>query len=122
MENDYQQSYDVALSFANEDRKYVERVARGLLDRGARVFHDAFESQNLWGKELYPYLADLYSGHARFTIIFVSRHYARKQWTSQERVASQARAFAEHSANVLLARFDDTEVPSILESAAYIDL
>src|SRR6266849_6203131 len=122
MENDYQQRYDVALSFANEDRQYVERVARGLLDRGARLFHDALESQNLWGKELYPYLADLYSAQSRLTIIFVSRHYVRKQWTNQARVASQARAFAEHPATVLLARFDDTEVPSILESVAYIDL
>jgi len=40
--------FDVALSFAGEDRAYVEAVAAELRKSGLRVFYDAFETTNLW--------------------------------------------------------------------------
>ena len=46
-------SYDVALSFAGEDRPYVQAVAETLRSLKARVFYDAFEEADLWGKDLY---------------------------------------------------------------------
>lgn len=45
--------YDVALSFAGEDRKYVEAVAVELKKLGIQVFYDKFETTDLWGKDLY---------------------------------------------------------------------
>lgn len=45
--------YDVCLSFAGEDRRYVERVAQGLRKAGARVFYDRYEQVEMWGKDLY---------------------------------------------------------------------
>lgn len=44
--------YDVALSFAGEDRKYVHRVAEALAEKGVKVFYDNFEEADLWGKYL----------------------------------------------------------------------
>ena len=32
--------YDIALSFAGEDREYVEKVATLLKENGVRVFYD----------------------------------------------------------------------------------
>ena len=43
-------SYQVALSFAGEQRSYVEEVARSLLACGISVFYDGFESVWLWGR------------------------------------------------------------------------
>ena len=43
--------FEVALSFAGEDRSYVEAVASYLKDRGVRVFYDAYEKVDLWGKD-----------------------------------------------------------------------
>ncbi len=40
--------YDVALSFAGEDRDYVEEVATILKSFKVRVFYDKFEETNLW--------------------------------------------------------------------------
>ena len=34
--------YDVALSFAGEDRAHAEALASSLRDNGARVFYDEF--------------------------------------------------------------------------------
>lgn len=122
MDNTSQYIYDVALSFANEDREYVSRVAQSLRQSGLRVFYDAWEAQNLWGKELYSHLNEIYSAKARYTILFISRNYARKVWTNHERVSSQARAFAEHKEAILPARFDDAEVPGLLSTVGYINL
>jgi len=35
--------YDVALSFAGEDRAYVEKVAKYLKEKSIRVFYDKYE-------------------------------------------------------------------------------
>ena len=44
--------YDVALSFAGEDREYVEQVALFLKKKNIAVFYDYFEEVDLWGKNL----------------------------------------------------------------------
>lgn len=76
--------YDVALSFAGEDRGYVGQVAYILKHWGIRTFYNKYEEANLWGKNLYTHLRDVYSTQAKFTILFVSKHYASKLWTSHE--------------------------------------
>jgi hypothetical protein len=56
--------FEVALSFAGEDRAYVERVADKLRDIGLRVFYDKYESVTLWGKNLYDHLRVVYTDRA----------------------------------------------------------
>jgi hypothetical protein len=52
--------YDVALSFAGEDREYVEAVAEYLVGAGVTVFYDRYEEVSLWGKDLAEYLETVY--------------------------------------------------------------
>jgi hypothetical protein len=115
-------AYDVALSFAGEDRDYVAEVARLLRDQNVKVFYDAFEEARLWGKDLYEYLTDVYQHHAKFAVIFISEAYGKKLWTNHERKAAQARAFKEAKEYILPARFDDTEIPGILPTTGYLSL
>ncbi len=112
--------FEIALSFAGEDRLYVDQVANLLRDSGVAVFYDLFEEAKLWGKNLYDYLSDVYQNKALYTIMFVSKHYAGKLWPSHERQAMQARAFQEHHEYVLPARFDNTDIPGILPTVAYV--
>jgi TIR domain len=112
--------YDVALSFAGEDRPYVEEVAHALQAAGVKVFYDKLEEADLWGKNLYTHLSDVYRKRARFTVMFISRWYAQKQWTNFEREAAQARAFGESREYILPARFDDTELPGMLPTTGYV--
>ncbi len=114
--------YDVALSYASEDRYYVKEVAEILRDSGVKVFYDEFEESNLWGKNLYTYLRSIYKKEARYTIIFCSANYAKKLWTNHERESAQERAFKENSEYILPARFDDTEIPGLQSTIAYINL
>lgn len=114
--------FGIALSFAGEDREYVDRVANLLRDSGVTVFYDIFEEANLWGKNLYDYLSEIYQDKALYTIMFISEHYARKMWTNHERQAMQARAFQEHQEYILPARFDQTPIPGVLPTVGYISL
>lgn len=114
--------FEIALSFASEDREYVDQVANLLRDSGVKVFYDLFEEASLWGKNLYDYLSDIYQNKALYTIMFISEHYARKLWTNHERQAMQARAFQEHQEYILPARFDETPIPGVLPTVCYIAL
>src|SRR5215218_6176143 len=49
--------FDVALSFAGEDREYVDNIADRLRTHGVKVFYDRYEQATLWGKDLYEHLA-----------------------------------------------------------------
>ena len=115
-------NYDVALSFAGEDRDYVEQVAQYLGKSGVRVFYDKAEQINLWGKDLYVHLDEVYRAKARYCIMFISKSYKEKLWTNHERESAQARAFEEKGEYILPARFDDTEIPGIRPTIGYINL
>ena len=114
--------YNVALSFAGEDRAYVEKVAKYLKEKGIEVFYDDYEKTKLWGKDLYVHLDEVYQKKARYCVMFLSCHYAEKLWTNHERISAQARAFIEKREYILPARFDNTEIPGIPPTIGYIDL
>ncbi|MFZ0050543.1 MAG: TIR domain-containing protein [Desulfobaccales bacterium] len=117
-----EKQFDVALSFAGEDRKYVEEVASNLRKMGIKVFYDKYEIVTLWGKNLYDHLQDVYQNKAKYTVIFVSKHYADKIWTNHERKSAQAKAFVSNQEYILPARFDETEIPGLLPTVGYINV
>ena len=106
--------YDVALSFAGEDRVHAEALAEALRRYGVSVFYDKYEKNTLWGKDLYIHLSDLYQNKARYCVTFFSGHYVAKMWTKHELRAAQARAFTEQQEYILPIRLDETEIPGIL--------
>ncbi|RAS60203.1 TIR domain-containing protein [Lentzea atacamensis] len=114
--------YDVCLSFAGEDRYYVEEVARHLTDLGVSRFYDTDEQADLWGKNLVEHLDQIYRKDSRFCVMFISEAYARKMWTKHERQAAFDRALVSDIEYVLPARFDDTEIPALRVGTGYIDL
>ena len=115
--------YDVALSFAGEDRSSAEALAVCLKSRGIKVFYDMYEQANLWGKDLYVHLHEVYRQRARFCVLFASSHYVRKVWTSHERQAAQARAFREKGSEYILPiRLDDSEIPGLPETIGYVHI
>ncbi len=44
--------YEVAISFAGEERSFAEAVAEGLRKHGVAVFYDNYEPEQLWGEDL----------------------------------------------------------------------
>jgi hypothetical protein len=115
-------AYEVVLSFAGQDRQYVERVAAILTAQNVSLFYDAYEEATLWGKDLVEHLHEVYSGSARYCVMFISRHYAEQIWPTHERRSAFERAVAEKEEYILPARFDDTEIPGLVKTICYIDL
>jgi hypothetical protein len=114
--------YDIALSFAGEDRNIASEIAQKLQSKEIKVFYDNFEQANLWGKDLYEYLTDVYSKHARYCVMILSASYERKLWTNHERQSAQERAFSERREYILPVRLDGTRIPGIRDTVGYIDL
>jgi hypothetical protein len=114
--------YDIALSFAGENRDVVEEIAEILKRNGVAVFYDKYEEANLWGKNLYEHLAEVYSERAQYCIIFISEDYNKKIWTTHERKNAQERALKENREYILPVRIDDTEIPGLLTTIGYLDL
>src|SRR5688500_14340455 len=112
--------FDIALSFAGEDRALAEQFARQLRDGGLRVFYDRYETAELWGKDLYQHLQAVYRDQAQYCVIFVSKAYALKLWTKHELKQAQARAFQENREYIHPLRVDDTEIPGLNATVGYV--
>jgi hypothetical protein len=113
--------YDVCLSFAGEQREYVQEVAAALKEDGVRVFYDDYEKVALWGKDLYEHLDYIYGRAARYCVLFASSNYADKVWTNHERKSAQARAISENREYVLPVRFDETEIPGLRPTVGFVE-
>lgn len=116
--------YDVALSFAGEERIYVEKVVKYLKDNGVKVFYDKNEEEQakLWGVDLTEYLYRIYAKEALYCVMFISKNYSDKIWTRHEKRSALERAIKEKREYILPARFDDIEIEGLPSTLGYIDL
>ncbi|MEO6502088.1 MAG: TIR domain-containing protein [Jatrophihabitantaceae bacterium] len=113
--------YDLAVSFASEDRELVEVVVDRLMAQGVRVFLDRDHQVEMWGEYLNEYFDKIYRTKSRFAILFVSRHYATKMWTRHERRSALARGLSQADPYVLPVRLDDTDLEGLLPTVGYLD-
>ena len=48
------------------------------------MFYDEFFKHELWGKDLFQYLASIYRDKAKFCLVFVSNAYKNKVWPKHQ--------------------------------------
>lgn len=113
--------FDVAVSFAGEDRGLVEAVVTQLQRSGVRVFYDDDQAAAMWGEDLIEYFDQIYRLKSRYAILFVSRHYAAKMWTRHERRSALARGLEQSEPYVLPIRLDDTVLDGLRPTVGYLD-
>lgn len=114
--------YEIALSFAGEDRTFVDEVARQLQKMGVQVFYDLFETVTLLGKDLAAHFSEIYGKEASYCAMFISNNYAKKAWPQFERQHAQARALTIKREYILPLRLDDSEVPGLPSTIGYLDI
>lgn len=114
--------YDVAFSFAGEDRTRVEPLAITLRDAGYSVFYDRFEAAELLGEDLPAKLQDVYEKHSRFCVVVVSATYVKKEWTRHELKAAVSRLIKSRGAYILPLRLDGSDAPGLPRTTGFIDL
>jgi TIR domain len=115
-------TFDVALSFAGEDRPHVEQVAKELEALGIGVFYDRFEQVNLWGADLAKHLGNVYGRDSRFVVMFLSKSYAAKAWPDHEKSFALGRHLKGDVGRILPVRFDDTAIEGLPPTLGYLDL
>ena len=113
--------YEVALSFAGEQRDYVEEVAKELASLGIYVFYDGFEEEMimLWGRHLSEVLHEVYESNASNVVMFISKEYVDKAWPTHERRSALSGAI-QKGTPPLLVRFDSTRVPGLPTDLDYL--
>lgn len=112
--------YQVALSFAGEQRDYVEEVARYLEKRSVAVFYDGFEKVFLWGRNGTEAFHEAFAQQTAYVVMFISKAYAEKAWPRHERRAALSCMIQEQGEYVLPVRFDDTPVPGLPEDVIFL--
>lgn len=125
VDSDQEIIYDVAFSFAGEQRDYVEKVYKMLHNEyGLKIFYDNDEENqtNLWGTDLVEKFEEIYGKLSKYCIIFISKEYNEKVWTNFEKRTALSKEIKEKKEYILPARFDDTEIPGIRDTISYIDL
>lgn len=114
-------THQVALSFAGEQREYVEDVAQYLAARSIGVFYDGFQRTWLWGRDGVETFHEVFAETSNFVVMFVSAAYVAKPWTRHERKSALSRMLREESEYILPVRFDDTPVPGLPASVLYLE-
>ncbi|WXG46765.1 MAG: TIR domain-containing protein [Candidatus Atabeyarchaeum deiterrae] len=114
--------FDVALSFAGEQRDYVRQVDEILEGKGVKTFFAEFYTHQLWGTNLAEYLNDVFYSQSNYCMMFVSKEYIEKAWPTHERRSAIARQIKQFGNYILPVIFDDSEVPGFqLSSIGYLD-
>ncbi len=119
---EYAKIYDVAFSYANEERAYVEEVAKHLNQRDVKVFYDHFNKRKTWGMDLNQFLGDVYNSYSKFCVIFVSENYTKKKWTLVElnHAIRRHNETKNRERYLLPVRFDESPIDGI-DGLGYMD-
>ena len=117
--------YDVALSFAGEDRNFAEVIATALQAENVKVFYDEFNPADLWGEDLSVKLREIYFTDSRYCIMILSDYYVDKMWPTLERKNAIERLIQEvDGAYILPVRLDDFsgDVPGLPNTIGYLSV
>lgn len=119
--NNFEFEYDIAISFAGEDRDIAEKIASGLRENNVKVFYDKFETIKLWGKDLYQQFQEIFGTKSKYILVIISKHYPVKDWTNYE-LSIAKNALKKGRKNFILPlRIDDTPLVGLKDSIGYIE-
>ena len=116
------EKFDVAFSFAGEQRDYVGKVASYVENQSnLSVFYDDNYEEDMWGTNLVDYFKDVFEKKANYCVMFVSKDYSEKTWPNFERQIIQAKSLFQEG-YLLPVRFDDTPIKGEVPTVKYLNI
>jgi hypothetical protein len=109
---DHTETYDIALSFAGEDRPFAEQLRDALEDNGHAVFYDFAEQHRILGEDVQSYLAPIYKSGSRYVVAILGPLYGSKRWTIFESDQFKSRL----ASGQVLPIWATTALPSALDA------
>ena len=112
------QKYDVAVSYASEQRPYVERFVARLQSQKMRVYYDRNAQAKMVGKILDQELHRIYLQESNCCILFLSNAYVEKPVTRYEsQIILSENLFKENFMYIF--KFDDVTLPGLNRNFVY---
>lgn len=109
--------YDVALSFAEEDKNIAEAIGKALKDLDIKYY--LFYEENNWGKPLKKLTWDIYHKQSRLALVLISKHYPQKRWAKEEWEVIQTVLKRENTPYLIPVRIDNTELDGLPNQIVY---
>jgi len=115
-------SFQVALSFPGEVRRYVESVAKSLerLMGPHSYFYDMNYTGQLARPNLDTLIQDIYRNRSRLVVVFLCQRYQEKEWCGIEFRAIRD-AIKAREDRVMFVRCDDGQVDGVFSNDGYVD-
>jgi hypothetical protein len=114
--------WDVAVSFAGQDRDVVVEFVKKLEAKGVFPFYDFNYQANLWGVDLQDKLADIYANDALYMVLFISNHYPTKDWTKFEFEVGKRAAAKRPGSYLLPIHLDDVAIVGLSSTIGRVEL
>jgi hypothetical protein len=112
-------TYDIAVSFAGEQRAYVEHFVHACKRLGIRVLYDRDLSVDLWGKNLvFEFRRHFGGADVRFVVPFISVEFLAKPYPMDEFAAAVEQSLRRPEAHILPVRVGAVDVPAQLLNPA----
>jgi hypothetical protein len=106
--------YDLAVSFAGEQRDYVSRTVDACKALGLNVFYDKDKNNDWWGGNFIREQRTVYSSQTRFFVPFLSAEYLAKPIPMDEFSAAMMTAVKRGDGYILPVLIGDVLVPADL--------
>lgn len=103
--------YDLAFSFAGEQRAYVEATKLACEKLGLNVFYDRDKNNEWWGKSFIREQRKVYGSQTRFFVPFISSEYLAKPIPTDEFSAAMMTAVKQGDGYILPILMGDVRVP-----------
>ena len=116
--------FKVALSFPGEKRDFVSKIAKSLSDRLGQnnVFYDKYYEPELARPNLDTVLQKVYHDNSDLVVVFLCQEYEQKEWCGLEWRAIRDLIKKRRDEDIMLMRFDGSEISGLYSIDGYIDL
>lgn len=112
--------YDVALSFASKQEKFVEKVKFYLEAEGLEVFFFPNEQKHLMSQNPYECIYRVFQKESFVKVLFVTKEYQTSKWTQLEKRCA-IRSTSDNPKRLIIVNFMQKNLDEELSKYIYID-
>lgn len=114
MAEDLKKEHHIAVSYASEDRKIVEKFVKAAKERSINVYFDQHEKVPDWGTNLSELISEKYGKTSLFCLIFTSKYSLHKEFPKQELDEAQ-----KGNISIIPIKLDETPLPDPIKNTVY---
>ena len=104
--------FDIAVSFADEQRRYVEQTVDAAKSIGLKVFYDKDATFDWWGLNFIVEQRKIYAGSTLFVVPFISKEYLVRPYPMDAFAAAMVKAVRLRHPYVLPIVVGDVNIPA----------